>query len=120
MRKTTHSTSHSLTAAGHEAPGRSVAPARVQPRFPNHEGLSHGPGLQTGYDFGRIPIFSRSPENRQSMSVLTTPTEHVELEAERMARNVLHRLTGVSPQREGQGRGGMAPTSDFSMSMTSG
>lgn len=39
MRKTTHSTSHSLTAAGHEAPGRSVAPARVQPRFPNHEGL---------------------------------------------------------------------------------
>ncbi len=54
------------------------------------------------------------------MPVVTTPTEHVELEAERMARNVLHRLTGVSPQREEQGRGGMAPISDFSMSMTSG
>lgn len=82
--------------------------------------LSHGPSLQAGYDFGRIPIFSMGQESRRSMPVVTTPTDRVERDAERMARDVLHRPTGVSPQREGQGRGEMATTSDLLMPMTSG
>lgn len=54
------------------------------------------------------------------MPVVTTPTDRVEREAERMAREVLHRPMGVVPQREGQGTGERAITSDFSMSGTSG
>ena len=120
MRRTDRSSVHRSFPPARVVTTGSVRPSSAGANSMDGVRLSHGPSLQAGYDFGRIPIFSMGQESRRSMPVVTTPTDRVERDAERMARDVLHRPTGVSPQREGQGRGEMATTSDLLMPMTSG
>ena len=71
-------------------------------------GSSQGPGIRDGYDFSRIPIFSMSHDTPRSIPVVTTPAEKVEREADRMAREVLHRPTEAGGQRETKGSVGRA------------
>ena len=105
MRKTEHASAHRSISPAREVTKGSVRPANAGANSMDGMGSSQGPGIRDGYDFARIPIFSTSPETPRSMPVVTMPTEKVEREADRMAREVLHRLTEAGGQRETKGSG---------------
>ncbi len=120
MRRTVYSSRHISTPTDRQAPGNSSLPGGVHAKSRNRAGLSHGPCLHSGYDFARIPIFSAGSGNHRSIPEVSRPTDTVELEADRMAREVLHRPAGFFPRRETQGIRGMVTTSDLPLGETSG
>lgn len=113
MRKTDHSSAHRAIPEARPVTKGSVRQVSACANSMDGIGSSHGLGSLHGYDFGRIPIFSMGRESRRPIQDVTMPTDRVELEADRMAREVLRRPTEAGGQRETKGSGDKAMSSSL-------
>ena len=119
MRRTDHIHGPISISSARDGPERSTLPPRARAAARDLTGALPGLGIQAGYEFGRIPIFPVSRE-RHRVPDVSKPTDHVEREAEQMARAVLQQPAGFSRQQEGLGIRDTATTSDVHSADTSG
>lgn len=120
MRRTDQSNGHTPISRAAVVPERSTPSLKAQAVALDSPELPRPLGVQAGYDFGRIPIFSIGQGSHRSPSKVSRSTERVEREADQMAKDVLHRPAGLSRQRERQGVPVIDRTSNLQPAGTSG
>lgn len=120
MRRTDQSSGHTPISRPAGVPERSTSSLKAQAVALDSTEFPRPLGVQAGYNFGRIPIFSIGQGSHRSPSKVSRPTERVEREADQMAQDVLHRPAGLSRQRERQGVPAIDRTSNLQPAGTSG